>query len=130
MSANHRKPKILVVEDDEFISRMYVAKLEREGFDVLSATDGQTALDTILSDRPDLVILDVMLPKRDGFSVLAEVKRHQETKDIPVVVLTNLSQQEQVDRCFSLGAKECLIKAHFTPGEVVAKVREHLGMAS
>jgi CheY-like chemotaxis protein len=73
------------------------------------------------------VLLDLALPKRDGFNVLAELKRRPETKGIPVIVLTNLSQKEQIDRCFSLGAKDVLIKAHFVPSEVVAKVRTVLG---
>jgi DNA-binding response OmpR family regulator len=93
---------------------------------VLSAGDGEVGLQLALTERPSLILLDLLLPKRDGFSVLAEVKRHPETARIPVIVLTNLSQQEQVEKCLALGAAECLIKAHFTPSEVVTKVRELL----
>lgn len=120
------KPRILVVEDDEFLNRMYVAKLEHEQFEVISASDGETALQLTITELPNLVLLDLLLPKRDGFSVLAEIKRRDETKRIPVIVLTNLSQQEQVQKCMSLGAADCLIKAHFTPSEVVQKVRQLL----
>lgn len=120
------KPRILVIEDDEFLNRMYVTKLEHEQFEVISASDGETGLQLAISEQPALVLLDLLLPKRDGFSVLAEVKRRPETQRIPVIVLTNLSQQEQVQKCMTLGAADCLIKAHFTPAEVVQKVRQLL----
>ncbi len=120
------KPRILVIEDDEFLNRMYVAKLEHEQFEVLSASDGETGLQLALTELPSLVLLDLLLPKRDGFSVLAELKRRPEAQRIPVIVLTNLSQQEQVQKCMTLGAADCLIKAHFTPSEVVLKVRQLL----
>jgi DNA-binding response OmpR family regulator len=120
------KPRILVVEDDEFLNRMYVAKLEHEQFDVLSASDGETGLQLAVTERPNIILLDLLLPKRDGYSVLAELKRRPEMHRTPVIVLTNLSQQEQVQKCMSLGAADCLIKAHFTPSEVVQKVRQLL----
>jgi DNA-binding response OmpR family regulator len=126
MIQTNPKPTVLVVEDDEFLNRMYVSKLEREQFNVLSAGDGEVGLQLALTEHPVLILLDLILPKRDGFSVLAEVKRHPETVNIPVIVLTNLSQQEQVEKCLNLGAAECLIKAHFTPSEVVTKVRQLL----
>lgn len=120
------KPRILVIEDDEFLNRMYVTKLEHEQFDVISASDGETGLQLALTEQPSLILLDLLLPKRDGFSVLAELKRRPEAQRIPVIVLTNLSQQEQVQKCMALGAADCLIKAHFTPSEVVLKVRQLL----
>jgi CheY-like chemotaxis protein len=122
------KVKVLVIEDDEFINRMYVTKLEHEGFEALSATDGEMGLQMVINNLPNLILLDLLLPKRDGLSVLAEVKRRPETKKIPVIVLTNLNQQEHVEKCFALGAAECLIKAHFTPSEVLQKARTLLGM--
>lgn len=122
------KVKILVIEDDEFINRMYVTKIEHEGFEALSAADGEAGLQMVINNLPNLILLDLLLPKRDGLSVLAEVKRRPETKKIPVIVLTNLNQQEHVEKCFSLGAAECLIKAHFTPSEVMQKARALLGM--
>lgn len=120
------KIKILLVEDDDFLSRMYVSKLEHEGFDVLMAADGETGLQLAINERPDIILLDLLLPKRDGFSVLSEIKRRPEMRRLPVIVLTNLSQQEQVDKCMALGAAECLIKAHFTPSEVVQKIYQCL----
>ena len=126
-AASRPKQLVLIVEDDEFLSRMYVSKFEFEGFNVISASDGDSGLLLAINEKPDIVLLDLALPKRDGFNVLAELKRRPETKGIPVIVLTNLSQKEQIDRCFSLGAKDVLIKAHFVPSEVVAKVRTVLG---
>ena len=120
------KIRILLVEDDDFISRMYVAKLEHAGFEVLVAADGEVGLRLALTERPDMILLDLLLPKRDGLSVLAEIKRRPEMHKVPIIVLTNLSQQEQVDKCMALGAVECLIKAHFTPSEVVQKIYECL----
>lgn len=120
------KIKILLIEDDDFISRMYVSKLEHEGFEVLVAADGENGLQMAINERPTIILLDLKLPKRDGFSVLTEIKRRPEMRRIPIVVLTNLSQQEQVDKCMTLGAVECLIKAHFTPREVVQKIYDCL----
>ncbi|HLC63792.1 MAG TPA: response regulator [Patescibacteria group bacterium] len=118
--------KILIVEDDSFLLQMYSTKLSLEGFKIVAAADGEKALRAVKKDRPDLILLDLMLPKKDGFEVLAELKKDPETKDIPVVVLTNLGQKADVDRCSKLGAVDYLIKAHFVPSEVIAKIKRIL----
>jgi len=115
--------KILIVEDDGFLIQMYATKLEMEGFKVVAAIDGEKALRLIKRELPDLILLDLLLPKKDGFQVLEELKRDEAVKNIPVVVLSNLGQKEDIDRCFELGAKDYLIKAHFVPSEVIAKIK-------
>ena len=121
--------KILIIEDDSFLLQMYVAKLEMEGFSVISATDGEKGLRLVKKEKPDIVLLDLLLPKMDGFHVLEELKKDPEVKDIPVLVLTNLGQKDDVERCFNLGAVDYLIKAHFVPGEVITRIKSILASA-
>jgi len=114
---------ILLVEDDEFLSELYATKLTLEGFEVIAATDGKKGLKLALEKRPDLVLLDIILPKLDGFEVLKAIKADPTGKDIPVILLTNLSQRDEVNRGLELGAVDYLIKAHFMPSEVVKKIK-------
>lgn len=118
--------KILVVEDDDFLLQMYTTKLETENFKVLTAMNGNEALRTTEKDNPDLILLDLNLPEMDGFEVLKELKSKSETKDIPVLVLTNFAQKDDIDRCLDLGAEDYLIKAHFVPSEVIEKIKKIL----
>ncbi len=115
--------KIMIVEDDEFLVQMYATKLELLEYNVVTAGDGKQALKLVKKDKPDLILLDLNLPVMDGFQVLGELKKDPETKNIPVLVLTNYGQKEHVDRCLSLGAADYLIKAHFVPSEVVDKIK-------
>lgn len=119
-------PKILIIEDDDFLSSMYVSKFEKSGFQVEVATDGKEGLEKIKKGRPDLVLLDIVLPRLDGFEILKKIKEEPELKAIPVILLTNLGQKNEVEKGLSLGADEYIIKAHFTPTAVVAKVKEVL----
>ncbi len=121
-----KQQTILLVEDDGFLVQMYASKLEMEGFKVLAAVDGEKALRIIKKEHPDLILLDLLLPKKDGFQVLKELKQDESVKDIPVVVLSNLGQRGDIEKCFSLGAVDYLIKAHFIPSEVIAKLKAHL----
>lgn len=118
--------KILIVEDDEFLLQMYVTKLELESFQVLSAANGEEGLKVAFKEKPDLILLDLKLPKIDGFEVLRDLKSNEDTKNIPVVVLTNFSEKEHIDKCLSLGAEDYLIKAHFVPSEVITKIKKIL----
>lgn len=118
--------KILIIEDDEFLLRMYTAKLTLEGYRVISAVDGDKGIRSAIKHNPDLILLDLILPKKDGFEVLKELKAKSETKNIPVLVLTNLGQKQDIDRCFALGVTDYLIKAHFIPSEVVVKINRIL----
>jgi two-component system, OmpR family, alkaline phosphatase synthesis response regulator PhoP len=120
------KNKIVLVEDDEFLSGMYETKLTQSGYEVKIAADGAAGLKMITDAPPDIVLLDILLPEMDGFEVLAELRKNAKTKKTPVILLTNLGQKEDVDRGMSLGANGYLIKAHFTPSEVVAKIKETL----
>lgn len=120
------KSKILIVEDDSYISDMYRIKLESDGFEVEIAADGQAGLDAILKSHPDLVLLDVVMPKMDGFSVLQKIRKNPDFKNMPVVMLTNLGQKDSVEKGLLLGANGYIIKAHFTPSEVVEKIKEFL----
>ncbi len=118
--------KILVVEDDDFLLQMYATKLATENFKVLTALNGNEALKVVEKEKPDLILLDLNLPEVDGFTVLEELKSKDDTKDIPVIVLTNFAQKEDINRCLDLGAEDYLIKAHFVPSEVIDKVKKVL----
>lgn len=120
------KIKILLIEDDPFLLNMYATKFELEGFEIFSADDGERALKAANKDRPDIILLDVLLPKMDGFEVLKELKKNEETKAVPVILLTNLSQRDDVEKGMALGAVDYLIKAHFMPTEVVEKIKKIL----
>ncbi len=117
---------ILVVEDDNFLLSMYATKLNLENYKVLQATTGVQALKVVTKELPDLILLDLKLPEMDGFEVLKNLKASQETSSVPVIVLTNYSEKEHIDQCFSLGAADYLIKAHFVPSEVVGKIKRIL----
>lgn len=120
--------KILVVDDDPFILDMYVMKFKEQGFQVETATDGATALEKIVTARPDLVLLDVVMPIMDGFDVMRKIKENKTPRIYKVIFLTNFGQKEDVERGMELGADGYIIKAHFTPSEVAAKVKELLNI--
>ncbi len=122
------KKKILLVEDDKFLSEMYSTKLTESGFDIETAFDGEEGLRKANEFQPDLILLDIVLPKKDGFEVLKELKAKKELSNILVIALTNLGQKEEVQKGFDLGANDYIIKAHFTPTEVVAKAKKLLGI--
>jgi len=114
--------RILVVEDDFFVRDIYQKKLGDSGFVVDAAADGLEGMERLRSAIPDLIILDIFMPYVDGRDMLREIRRHEEWKDIPVILLTNFSASEGVRDGFDLGADEYLIKSHFTPSEVLEKV--------
>jgi DNA-binding response OmpR family regulator len=119
-------PTILVVEDDQFLVSMYAEKLLGVGYRVLTAADGTAGLRLAEAERPDLVLLDVLLPRLDGFEVLRRLKANAATRHLPVIILTNLGEVEDVERGKSLGAVDYLVKAHFVPTEVVEKISQVL----
>ncbi|MFH1643286.1 MAG: response regulator [Patescibacteria group bacterium] len=118
--------KILVVEDDKFLRELITQKISNEGFDVVGAVDGEDGIKKIKEEKPDLVLLDLILPGIDGFEVLSQMKADPTVKSIPVIILSNLGQREDVERGIELGAKDYLIKAHFTPVEIIEKVKANL----
>lgn len=119
---------ILLVEDDSFISGMYFTKLSGLGWQVEVVEDGEAAWQRLQQDPlPDLVLLDVVLPKKDGFEILEHLRRDERMRTLPVILLTNLGQKPDVERGIKLGADDYIIKAHFTPSEVVDKITKLLG---
>ncbi|MBU1165202.1 response regulator [Patescibacteria group bacterium] len=120
------KKTILLVEDDEFLAELYATKLNLEGYEVLVASDGEKGFKTASDKIPDLILLDIILPKMDGFEILKKLKANKKTKDIPVILLTNLSQKDEVKKGLDLGANDYLIKAHFMPSEVISKIKKVL----
>lgn len=116
--------KILVVEDDKFLRELITQKLAREGYDVKEAVDGEEGVIKVKEEKPDVILLDLILPGIDGFEVLAKIKEDPEVENIPVVILSNLGQRDDVERGLKLGAVDFLIKAHFTPGEIIEKIEK------
>lgn len=130
MTKQKTKPKknttILLIEGDDFLANIYQTKLEVEGYKVLMAGDGEKGLAMIKKHKPDLVLLGVVLPKLDGFEVLKEVKKNKALSSIPVILLTNLSQKEDIQKGLNLKADDYLIKAHYMPSEVINKIKKTL----
>ena len=124
-----RSLHVVLVEDDTFLANIYKTKFEMEGFKVTVAENGPAGLDEVKKKHPDVVLLDILLPKLDGFTVLEQLKADSTVKDIPVILLTNLGQKDDVEKGLQMGAADYLIKAHFKPSETVAKVRKVLGLA-
>lgn len=121
------KKTIMIAEDDAFIGDIYEVKLKDAGYDVILASNGRDVIEKLESGvEPHIMLLDIVMPYMDGFDVLEALKNREEWKKIPVVLLTNLSQKEDVDKGMSLGAKDYLIKSHFTPTEVLAKVEKYM----
>jgi len=125
-NAASRGNKILIVEDDRFLRDLIAKKLTSEGFKINLALDGPEALESVEKEKPDLILLDIILPGVNGFEVLKKLKEMPAYQDIPVIILSNLSQADDVKKGTELGAVDFLIKAHFTPSEIVAKVRQVL----
>lgn len=119
--------KILVVEDDKFLRELITQKLSREGYDVYEGVDGEDGVKKAKESKPDIILLDLILPGIDGFEVLAKIKEDSDLVNVPVVILSNLGQRDDVERGLKLGAVDFLIKAHFTPGEIIEKVQKILG---
>lgn len=123
-----QKPKVLIVEDDIQLSSMYKTKLEYDGFQVVVANEGKLGLEMAQTEKPNIILLDIMLIDRDysGLSMLEDLRKTPEGKDIPVIALTNLTKNEVAEKARTLGVKHYMIKAMHTPEEVVKKIRESL----
>ncbi len=117
---------VLLVEDDEMLHTMYTQKFTREGFTVLSAYNGADGVKVAEEQKPDIVLLDIIMPKMDGFTALKKMKKSPVAQNIPVILLTNLGQEEDIRKGRELGAVDYFIKANHTPQEVIDKVREIL----
>lgn len=115
--------KILIIEDDKFLRELIVRKLIEEGFRTLEADDGEEGLKKIKEEKPDLVLLDLILPGIDGFEVLSKMKEESTLSSIPVIILSNLGQREKIEKGLKLGVIDYLIKAFFTPDEIIEKIK-------
>ncbi len=122
------KKKILIIEDDVFIRDIYQVKFFQEGFEVETAENGIDALKKLEEFVPDMILLDIIMPYMDGMEVLKRIKESDALKNIPIIMLTNISEKEKVDEGMEQGATDYLIKSHFTPSEVVHKVKTLLKM--
>lgn len=118
---------ILLVEDDTFLIDIYKSKLKEAGFETDVAKDGEAALSRLEEKKFDLVILDIVLPHLDGWEILKKIRTELKLKDLKVLILSNLSQKEEIEKGMELGAAKYMIKAHHTPSEVVAEIKKLLG---
>ncbi len=119
--------KIAIIEDDPVINQMYRMKFESEGFDVEMAADGHQGVALVKAFQPDIILLDLQMPHVDGAEALAEIRKADWGKDIPVLILTNLGEEEAPDILKTLNVSSYIVKADYTPKQVVARVKETLG---
>ncbi|MEK7150810.1 MAG: response regulator [Patescibacteria group bacterium] len=122
--------KILLIEDDKFLIKLYSEKLVREGFEVSMAISGEEGLKKIERERPDLILLDIILPQKNGFDILSEVKLNPNTNSIPVIMLTNLGQDADIKTGMDLGAADYLIKTDFSINDLPERIRAVLAKHS
>ncbi len=126
--ADKKPKKILFVEDDDALASVYVTRLQAEGFDVKRVPNGEDALSATLQYRPDLILLDVMMPKVSGFDVLDILRNTPEVGNVKIIMLTALSQQSDVERAKSLGVDDYLVKSQVVIADVVDRIKQHLGI--
>ena len=118
--------KILIVEDEVTLNKALVEFLTGEGFEILSALDGEQGLEMVKKNIPDLILLDIILPKKDGYEVLDEIRKDEKTKNIPVIMLTNLESQEDIVKALEKGATTYLVKSDYRLEDIAKKVKETL----
>ena len=119
--------KVLVVEDEQLIADLLQKKLIKEGYYAFAAGDGEAALQQIREERPDIVLLDIVLPRMNGFEVLAELRKGEELRKIPVIIISNSGQPAEIEKAREAGVRYWLIKTEFDPQEVLEKVRRQVG---
>ena len=119
--------KILLVEDETIMINLLEKKLTQEGYDVRVALNGEEGLKAMREEKPDIVLLDIIMPKMGGFEVMEEMNKDPELKEIPIVIISNSGQPVELDKAKELGAKDWLIKTEFDPQEVVDKVEKQIG---
>lgn len=122
----NKKAKILMIEDDLFYLKIYDEQLTNLGFEFIGAINGIEGMHKLLVERPDLVLLDLILPRENGFECLEKMKKNSETKNIPVLILSNLGQQSDIDAAMTLGAHDYLIKTDIRISDVVGKINQLL----
>ena len=117
---------ILIVEDEPTLQKALSVAFQQEGYEIKSALEGETGLALAKELKPNLILLDLILPKMDGFEILDELKKDESTKDIPVIILTNLESSQDIERALVLGAKTYLVKAQYSLEELVEKIKKTL----
>lgn len=120
--------KIAIIEDDPTISQMYRMKFEADGFDVRMAGNGKIGVDLVKSFKPDIILLDIQMPEMNGAAALKLIREHKDSKDTPVIILTNLGEEEAPSEMRSLGISSYIVKANNTPRQVVAHVKNTIGL--
>lgn len=119
--------KILIIEDEEIMVDLLQKKLIQEGYDILIARDGEEGLVKAKETKPDLILMDIIMPKKGGLEVMDEMQKDKELRKIPVIVISNSGQPVEIDRAQKLGAEDWLIKTEFNPQEVVEKIKKQIG---
>lgn len=119
------KKLLLLIEDNPLLTSMYQAALEKAGFEVVFAHDGESGLALAREKKPDAIVLDILMPGMDGFAVLKDLKEHKETKDIKVIILTVLAKKEDIEKAEKIGIVDYLIKPELTLAEIVEKIKSH-----
>lgn len=117
--------KVLIAEDDKFLANAYRVKLSNEGFDIRMALDGQEAMDILKDFKPDIILLDLIMPVMDGFATLEAIQKDPELKKIPVLITSNLGQKEDMDRGLAMGASDYIIKTNMSIQNLVDKIKEY-----
>ena len=120
------KQKIVLIEDDEILSKVLFSELDDAGFEILQAFDGETGLELVKTKKPDLVLLDLILPKKLGLVVLKELKDSPQTQSIPIVILSILGEDEDIKKALSLGANDYLVKSNHATAEIIEKIKNLL----
>jgi DNA-binding response OmpR family regulator len=118
--------KILIIEDEKVLGEILLTKLHREGFDANWEMDGEAGLAAMRANKPDLILLDIVMPKKDGYEVLEDMQKDDSLKKIPVIVISNSGQPVEIERILKLGVKDYIIKAQFSPEEVLAKIAQYI----
>ena len=126
MPKKQGQQKVLIVEDDAFLINIYSTKFEGEGYTVFVAENGEEGLKKAFKEKPDIILLDILMPKLNGFGFLEKIKVEKEFNEIPIILLTNLSQNKDIEKGLAMGANDYLVKAHFMPSEIVEKVENIL----
>jgi len=119
----NKKPYILIIEDDPYILKMYKLKLEIEGFKVETAVNGRLGVEAVKKEMPDLILLDILMPEMDGFEVLEHLRASEKTKEVPVLVLSNLNKEDNINKAMSFGIQGFILKSQYTPNQVVDAIR-------
>jgi len=117
------KPYILIIEDDPYILKMYELKLGMEGYEVKTAVNGKIGVEKVGEKKPDLILLDILMPEMDGFEVLEHLKGYPDTKNLPVLVLSNLGQEDHINKVMSFGVQGFIVKSQYTPSQVVDAIK-------